>query len=82
MSLTDDQKLDIVISKFQAKLDAQRDGTWDEFKVFLSGLTKAKIKTFIQSALQVQADSLRIEADDRDEMADDEEALKTEIGDL
>lgn len=82
MPLTDEEKLDIVISKFQAKLESQRDTTWDEFKTFLAGLTKTKIKNFIKSALQAQADSLRIEADDRDTMADDEEALKTEIGDL
>lgn len=82
MSLTDEQKLDIVITKFQVKLDAQRQGTWDDFKTFLGGLTKTKIKVFIQDALQTQVDNLRTEASDRNTMADDEESLKTEIGGL
>lgn len=80
MALTEEMKLDITKTKFKEKLDSYDD--WADFLTFLSAITKTKIKTFIKNAIQAEADKLRIESTDYDTMADDEEALKTEIDTL
>ena len=77
MALSDEMKLDIAKTKFKEKLDSYDD--WTDFIAFLSAITKTKIKNFLKNAIQAEADKLRIESTDRSTMADDEEALKTEI---
>lgn len=82
MAFSDDEKKDIVITKFKAKLDSLRDMTWDELKAFLGGLTKTKIKNFLKNAIQAEGDKLRTQSTDCNTMADDEDALSTEIDTL
>ena len=77
MALTDEKFLDLVVTKFKQKLDSIE--TKDDLITFLSGVTKTKIKTFINNAIQAEADKLRVSSADHNTMADDEEAAKTEI---
>ena len=77
MALTDEMKLDIAKTKFKERLDSYDD--WTDFVAFLSAVTKTQIKNFLKSAIQAEADKLRIESTDHGTMADDEESLKDEI---
>lgn len=79
MALSDDQLLDTAITKFIEKISSYRDGTWDIFKTFLSGLTKTKIKTFLSNAFQAEADKIRTENAGREGKASELEAFKTDI---
>ena len=77
MPLTDDLKLDIAKTKFKEKLDSIE--TWDDFVTFLSGITKAKIKTFLKTNIQAEADKLNTQATESTDTATDLETFKTDI---
>ena len=77
MALTDDLKLDIAKTKFREKLDSIK--TWDDFTTFLSGITKTKIKTFLKTNIQAEADKLNAQATEGADTATDLETFKTDI---
>ena len=77
MALSDDLKLDIAKTKFKEKLDSIE--TWDDFTTFLSGITKAKIKTFLKTNIQAEADKLNTQATESTDTATELETFKTDI---
>lgn len=54
MAYTEKERLEMVLARFQQKLYSIK--TWADFKIFVDNLTKAKVKQFINNALDAEAD--------------------------
>ena len=77
MAYTDEEKFDIVVTKFHEKLRSFED--WDTLVTNLKTLTKTKIKNFIDNAL-AQEDSNFDDGIDRfNTYKADNSALRTEV---
>ncbi|MCK4816035.1 hypothetical protein KA005_09695 [bacterium] len=80
MAMTNDEKLTFAVSKFKEKLLSIE--TWTEFKNLVSSIKKTKVKTFLKSALQQEADRRKQFATDETETATNLKALKDEINSI
>lgn len=77
MALSDEAKLGLVRDAIVNKLWAFPD--WGSFKLFLQGLTKVQIKTFILSTLQGTSDSDGIKSTELLTAQQDKLDLHTEV---
>ncbi len=80
MALTDQEKLVIAKEAFIHKLNSIL--TWGDFKIMIGGLTKTKIKNFVQTSLQDKQDWQQSNVDLYTDQITDIEGIKTEIEEL
>jgi hypothetical protein len=77
MALSDEEKLEIAVRAFKKKLYSY--ASWEDFKVFLTTVTREQIKTFIINSVNAEKTQHQTIVDDETANVSELDAFATEL---